>query len=150
MQRRSFLSPDVFLYLFFKAFRLRSTSRCAVGAASPEESKKKTPPQKNDASCTVPAWFHPSCSDLGTRLHLLVGDVGQVGAVRRLGGVLRVDVQVLQHDRLREGRLVVDAGTPKANVTRPKKIINKDSKRRFFCCIVLRRLTSPRVCRHRS
>ncbi len=132
MQRRSFLSPDVFLYLFFKAFRLRSTSRCAVGAASPEESKKKTPPQKNDASCTVPAWFHPSCSDLGTRLHLLVGDVGQVGAVRRLGGVLRVDVQVLQHDGLGERGLVVDPGRRKKALFCFKKSWEDALSRRFL------------------
>ena len=43
-------------------------------------------------------------------LHLLVGDVGQVAAVGRLGRVLRVHVQVLQHDRLAECGLVVQPG----------------------------------------
>ena len=41
-------------------------------------------------------------------LHLLVGHIGQVGAIRRLGGVLRVDVEVGEKHSLREGRLVVD------------------------------------------
>ena len=45
-------------------------------------------------------------------LHLLVAHVCQVAAVRRLGRVLRVDVQVLQHDGLAERRLVVDPGAP--------------------------------------
>ena len=43
-------------------------------------------------------------------LHLLVADVGQVAAIGRLGGVLRVDVEVLQHDGLAEGGLIVDPG----------------------------------------
>merc|ERR1719354_370521 len=43
-------------------------------------------------------------------LHLLVRHVGQVGAIRRLGRVLRVDVQVLQQNSLREGWLIVDSG----------------------------------------
>merc|ERR1719354_1505212 len=42
-------------------------------------------------------------------LHLLVRHVGQVGAVRSLRRVLRVDVQVLQQNGLREGWLIVDS-----------------------------------------
>merc|ERR1719435_19590 len=44
-------------------------------------------------------------------LHLLVSHVGKMGAISCLGGVLRVDVQVLQKDRLRESGLVVDPRT---------------------------------------
>ena len=51
-------------------------------------------------------------------LHLLVGDVGQVTAVRGLGRVLRVHVQVLQHDRLAEGGLVVQPRAALAVTTR--------------------------------
>ena len=43
-----------------------------------------------------------------TNLHLLVAHVRQVAAVRGLGRVLRIDVEVLQHDGLAERRLVVD------------------------------------------
>ena len=43
-------------------------------------------------------------------LHLLVTDVGQVAAIGGLGGVLRVDVEVLQNDGLAEGGLIVDPG----------------------------------------
>ena len=43
-------------------------------------------------------------------LHLLVSDAGgEVAAVGRLGGVLGIDVEVLDHQGLGEGRLVVDA-----------------------------------------
>lgn len=46
-------------------------------------------------------------------LHLLVGHVGhQMTAIRGLGRVLRVHVQILQQHRLREGGLVVDARAP--------------------------------------
>ena len=45
-------------------------------------------------------------------LHLLVGHVGQVRAVSRLGRVLGVDVEVGEEDRLGEGRLVVDPAAP--------------------------------------
>ena len=41
-------------------------------------------------------------------LHLLVGYVGQVGAVSGLGRVLGVDVEVGEEHRLGEGGLVVD------------------------------------------
>ena len=43
-------------------------------------------------------------------LHLLVADVGQVAAIGGLGGVLRIDVEVLQNDGLAEGGLIVDPG----------------------------------------
>ena len=49
-----------------------------------------------------------SASKSITDLHLLVADVGQVAAVGGLGRVLRVDVEVLEHDGLAERRLVVD------------------------------------------
>ena len=45
-------------------------------------------------------------------LHLLVRDVGEVGPVRSLGGVLGVNVEVLEDARLGEGGLVVDPGSP--------------------------------------
>ena len=47
-------------------------------------------------------------------LHLLVGHIGQMGAISRLGRVLRVDVEVGEQDRLGEGWLVVD---PTAAIT---------------------------------
>ena len=43
-------------------------------------------------------------------LHLLVGHVGQVGAVSGLGRVLGVDVEVGEEHRLGERGLVVDPG----------------------------------------
>ena len=43
-------------------------------------------------------------------LHLLIGDIGKMASVGSLGRVLRVDVEVLEEDRLRERRLVVDPG----------------------------------------
>ena len=45
-------------------------------------------------------------------LHLLVGHVGQVGAVSGLGRVLGVDVEVGEEHRLGERGLVVDPGAP--------------------------------------
>ena len=47
-------------------------------------------------------------------LHLLVGHIGQMGAISRLGRVLRVDVEVGEQNSLGEGRLVVD---PTAAIT---------------------------------
>ena len=52
-------------------------------------------------------------------LHLLVGHVSQVGAVGGLGRVLRVDVEILQDDRLRERWLVVDPRASFAVSARP-------------------------------
>ena len=43
-------------------------------------------------------------------LHLLIGDIGEMASVGSFGRVLRVDVEVLEEDRLRERRLVVDPG----------------------------------------
>ena len=43
-------------------------------------------------------------------LHLLVRDIGEMGSVGGLGRVLGVDVQILEHDGLGEGGLVVDPG----------------------------------------
>lgn len=46
-------------------------------------------------------------------LHLLIGDVGhQMRSIRRLGGILRVDVQILEKYCLREGWFVVDPRAP--------------------------------------
>lgn len=48
-------------------------------------------------------------------LHLLVGHIGhQMRAIGRLGRVLRVHVQILEQDRLRESGFVVDARAPVA------------------------------------
>ena len=44
-------------------------------------------------------------------LHLLIGNIGQMAPVGGFGRVLRVDVEVLQQDGLRERRLVVDPRT---------------------------------------
>ena len=44
-------------------------------------------------------------------LHLLIGNISQMAPVGGFGRVLRVDVEVLQQDGLRERRLVVDPRT---------------------------------------
>ena len=44
-------------------------------------------------------------------LHLFIGNISQMAPVGGFGRVLRVDVEVLQQDRLRERRLVVDPRT---------------------------------------
>ena len=51
-------------------------------------------------------------------LHLFIGHIGQMRSVRRFGRILRVDVQILEDDRLRKGRFVVDSGASFAVTTR--------------------------------
>ena len=48
----------------------------------------------------------------GQNLHLLIGDIGEMAPVGSFRRVLRVDVEVLEEDRLRKRRLVVDPRTP--------------------------------------
>merc|ERR1719370_1327211 len=45
-------------------------------------------------------------------LHLFISDIGEMAPVSSFGRVLRVDVEILEEDGLRERRLVVDPRAP--------------------------------------